>query len=237
MTTPTANSSLGSRAEVPTDADVAAARQVSRQWGWVLVGGIAAVLVGIAILSVRWDVESLAAFTGVVFAIRGITDIATSGSRPHRGAAIFSGILGLIVAIVAFSWPGPTLFVLATLTGVWLVVGGILTAVGALFVRGPLWGLWLIAGFVAVPLGSWALAHPDATLAVIVAVVGLWAIIGGVMEIFASFELRRLPEAMEAMQRSASPAPTPAVASVGDETDRSNRSVGGNPAPSPAPAG
>lgn len=199
MTTALTTGDAG-RTRVPTDEDIAAAQQLSRQWSWVLAGGIVSMLIGIAILSVRWDVDRLATFTGVIFAIRGITEIATSGSRPHRGAAIFSGMLGIIVAVVTFSWPGPTLFVLATVIGIWLAVWGIIAVIAALFERGHLWGLWLIIGLVAVPLGGWALGHPEATLAVLIAVVGMWAMIGGLMEIFASFELRNLPKALEATQ-------------------------------------
>lgn len=212
---------------VPTEADIDSARQVSRQWGWLLVGGIVSILVGIAVLSIRWDVDRLATFAGLVFAIRGITEIATSNTRPHQGAAIFSGVAGIIVAIIAFSWPGPTLFVLATLTGIWLAIWGIITVIGTLFERGSLWGLWLIAGVAAVPLGSWALAHPEATLAVIVAVIGFWAMIGGLMEIFAAFEVRRLPEALEAQRAVTTTVhtnPQPVTSSVP------------SPAPGPRPA-
>lgn len=215
---------------VPTNADIDSAREVSRQWGWLLVGGIVSMLVGLAVLSIRWDVDRLATFTGLVFAIRGITEIATSRTRPHRGAAIFSGVVGIIVAMVAFSWPGPTLFVFATLTGIWLTIWGIITVVGTLFERGQLWGLWLIAGIAAVPLGSWALAHPEATLAVIVAVIGFWAIVGGLIEIFAAFEVRKLPDALEAQRAAVTPPTSRTTQSV------SPPATGLTPVPRPAPA-
>lgn len=203
MTTITVNQG-GSALHEPSDDDIAAARQLGRQWGWLLAGGLVSMLVGIAVLSIRWDIDGLATFAAVVFAIRGVAEIASSGTRPHRGAAILSGALGIIVALIAFAWPGPTLFVLATLTGIWLMVWGVMSVIISLIERGPLWGLWLITGVVAIPLGSWALAHPDATMAVIVAVIGLWAIAGGLMEICAAFEVRKLPETLEA-RRAASP--------------------------------
>ena len=218
------------RARVPTDDDIAAAHQLSRQWGWVLAGGIVAMLVGIAVLSIRWDVDRLATFAGLVFAIRGVTEIATSGSRPNRGLAILGGVLGIVAAVVMFSWPGPTLFVLATLTGIWLAMWGIFAIVAALFERGHLWGLWLIAGIAAIPLGGWALGHPEATLAVVVAVIGIWAMIGGLLEVFAAFELRKLPEALEAMRHSTNPV------AAGTSAPTAVRSAPGS-APRPAPAG
>lgn len=216
-----------SKLYVPTEADIAAARVVSSRWGWLVAGGIVSMLIGIAVLSIRWDVDRLATFMGLVFAVRGITEIATSGSRPHRGAAVFSGVAGIIVAVIAFSWPGPTLFVIATLTGIWLAIWGLITIVATLFERVQLWGLWLIAGLAAVPLGGWALAHPEATLAVIVAVIGFWAILGGLMEVFAGFEVRGLPDALEARR---------AATTTTDPSPRSAPSAAPSPVPGSVPA-
>lgn len=217
MTNPTANPTsststslmLGSLASGPTEADIAVARRVSGLWVWVLAAGLLSIAVGIAVLTVRWDPERLALLVGVVFAVRGATDLLTSGSRPHRGLAIVSGVLGLGAAGIALAWPGPTLFVLATLVGVWLLTDGVLDAAGAVLLRGPLWALWLAAGVATAALGLWALAHPAATLAIVVAIIGVRAVLGGFVEVLASLELRRLPELLQADRDPARP-PAPA---------------------------
>ncbi len=173
------------------------ARAAAKQWGWVLAGGIATVIAGIAILSVRWTLDDLAVFTGVVFIVRGVADMATSRASISPALAIVRGVLGLVIGVMALSWPGPTLFVLATITGAWLVVWGIFTVIASLIERGPLWGLSLVAGMLAMPLGVWALGHPGVTLGVIIAVVGIWAIAAGFTYIALSLELRRLPDALD----------------------------------------
>ncbi len=173
------------------------ARAAAKQWGWVLAGGIATVVVGIAILSVRWSLGDLAVFTGVVFIVRGVADMATSRASISPALAIVRGVLGLVIGVMALSWPAPTLFVLATITGAWLVAWGIFAVIASLIERGPLWGLTVLAGVLAVPLGVWALVHPCVTLGVVIAVVGILAIDAGLTYIALSLELRRLPDAIE----------------------------------------
>ena len=182
----------------PSPGDIRTARELARRWGWLLAGGIVSVVAGLAILSIRWSVGSLAVFVGIVFVVRGVSELATSSSRAHRGLAIVSGVSGLLVGVLAIAWPAPTLFVIATFTGIWLSVWGVIAAIGSIVDRGPLWGLTLAAGIAAVPLGVWALAHPGATLAVLVAAVGIWTVMAGLTEVIAAFELRRLPEDLEA---------------------------------------
>ena len=58
----------------------------------------------------------------------------------------------------------------------------------------PDWWLLLLLGLAEVPLGVLALANPGATLAAIITVGGIWAVVVGAMRIVYAFELRRLPE-------------------------------------------
>ena len=51
----------------------------------------------------------------------------------------------------------------------------------------------LITGLLEVPLGVLALADPDATLAAIVTLAGIWGVAIGVSRVVTSFELKRLP--------------------------------------------
>lgn len=213
MTTPTSTATpstqprLETWASDPTEAEIDFARRISGLWGWVLAAGLVSIAVGTAVLTIRWDVDRLALLVGLVFAVRGATDLLTSGSRPHRGLAIVTGVLGLSAAGIALAWPGPTLFVLATLVGVWLLIDGVLNAAGAVVLRAPLWGLWLAAGAATTALGLWALAHPGATLAIIIAIIGVRAVLGGFVEVLASLELRQLPNQLQAKRH---PAPPPA---------------------------
>ena len=98
------------------------------------------------------------------------------------------------VAIIA--WPSPSLTVLGIFVGSWLIVLGTITIAGAFAARRilPDWWLLLLLGLAEVALGVLALANPGATLAAIITVGGIWAVVIGAMRIVYAFELRRLPQ-------------------------------------------
>jgi uncharacterized membrane protein HdeD (DUF308 family) len=97
---------------------------------------------------------------------------------------------------VIIAWPSPSLTVLGIFVGAWLIVLGTISISGAFAARRVLsdWWLLLLLGLAEVPLGVLALANPGATLAAIITVGGIWAVVVGAMRIVYAFELRRLRE-------------------------------------------
>jgi uncharacterized membrane protein HdeD (DUF308 family) len=92
------------------------------------VGGVLSLVLGFfAFRSVAHSVALLAVIIGVAWLISGITTLMTAISEhdlPGRGWAVFSGILGILGGFVILAWPAPTLYVLFTFFGIWLVVVG-----------------------------------------------------------------------------------------------------------------
>ena len=72
----------------------------------------------------------------------------------------------------------------------------------------PGWWLLLILGLLEVPLGVLALANPGAALAALITVAGIWAVAIGVMRIVLAFEVKRLPEELDARDPWPRRAPT-----------------------------
>ena len=107
-----------------------------------------------------------------------------------------TGLLSVAAGIAIIVWPEPGLLAVAIFLGAWLIVSGTLTIAGAFAARRllPDWWLLLILGLLEIPLGVLALATPGATLAAIITVGGIWAVVIGVMRIVIAFELKRLPE-------------------------------------------
>jgi uncharacterized membrane protein HdeD (DUF308 family) len=56
----------------------------------------------------------------------------------------------------------------------------------------------LALGLVEIPIGIWALRRPGLTLAVIVTLAGVWAIVTGVWQIMMAFEVKNLPRRLRA---------------------------------------
>ena len=78
--------------------------------------------------------------------------------------------------------------------GIFVVVSGLIHIVGAIVNRhAPNWWLVLILGLIEVPIGIWAMRRPGLTLAVIVTLAGVWAIVTGIWQIVIAFDIRSLP--------------------------------------------
>jgi uncharacterized membrane protein HdeD (DUF308 family) len=101
---------------------------------------------------------------------------------------IVRGILAIAVGIIALAWPGVTVLALVILFAVYAFIAAGLQAMQAFSSRtaGPVIG-HLLLGLVDLAAGVIALAWPGPTALVLVLIVGSWAVIAGLVEIFAAF--------------------------------------------------
>lgn len=184
------------------------AEEISKNWWLLLVNGIISIIAGVLILSIPWTLVTLAIFVGAFLILRGIFQaLSPPYSGRSQGWNVAIGIISVIVGIAIIASPtfaGFTLLVLATIIGIWIAVWGIAHIAGAISNRytSPHWWLSLLAGIFAVALGIIALYEPILTLAVAVFVVGIWAIVIGVTEIALSYEIKRLPQTVDELQKA-----------------------------------
>ena len=99
------------------------------------VGGLLSILLGIvAFRGIAEAVFILALLIGVGWVIRGIADVIEGIAHPGmpaRGWVIFIGVLSLLAGIVVLAWPAITLEALVWVTGLWLVVLGVIEVIGS----------------------------------------------------------------------------------------------------------
>lgn len=169
------------------------ARELSGSWGWFLVLGVVWTLFGMYVLSYRvGSLVAVAALVGVAFLFGGVTQLAVASQvQSWRWLYILSGILGVAAGIGTFVWPDITLYVVSILVAWYLIVFGIVHLVDAL--AGPKLGYWwtgLLLGVAELVLGVWAVRSWERSLLTMMTLVGVWAIVFGVNEIFAAFTLR-----------------------------------------------
>ncbi|MBF6558310.1 MAG: HdeD family acid-resistance protein [Acidimicrobiales bacterium] len=102
---------------------------------------------------------------------------------------IVRGILAVAVGIVALAWPGISILALVILFAVYAFIAAGMEAVKAFSSEraGSVMG-HLLLGLVDVGAGVIALAWPGPTALVLVLLVGAWATIAGLVEIYAGFE-------------------------------------------------
>ena len=175
--------------------------RLSRVWWIPLVAGVVSFGLGLAFLATDWTLKALVVVTGILFVFRGLALIfSPEEATATAGEHVIAGILGVIAGIVLIAWPGPTLLVLAFFVGAWLAVSGGFEIVVAIARRGELrhWVTTLAIGVVELALGIFAMRRPEVTLNVIVIVLGLWAVVTGVILAVQAFEIRRDAHTLQA---------------------------------------
>ena len=167
--------------------------QVNERWRIPLLAGLVSAALGLAVLAAGWSAGSLGVVTGLLFIVRGAAlalnpAYAAKGSGEH----VLAGVTGALAGLVLFAWPGPTGQVLVLFAGVWLVVsGGFQVVVSAARRRQlPCWRLTLALGVIELLLGLWAMRTPSATSVSTGAVLGIWAVMTGILLSVLAFEIR-----------------------------------------------
>jgi uncharacterized membrane protein HdeD (DUF308 family) len=152
--------------------------------------GIAAVGVGIFLLFNPFAaVRTLAWLLGLSLVIGGCLEIAAGWASGRRASAVLLGAVLIVGGLLAAFWPEVTVWTLAVLTGVSLLLHGIARILLAFAARAevPGWGWLALAGAVNVVVGIIALAWPEATVAVLAVILGVQVLLFGVLVLVAAF--------------------------------------------------
>lgn len=108
-------------------------------------------------------------------------------------ALALRGLAAILFGVLAFAWPGITLFVLVLFFGAYMLVDGIFAIVAAVRAAGEedRWWLLLIQGVLGVLAGLVAFFWPGLTALALLYFIAAWAIVTGIMEIVAAIRLRQ----------------------------------------------
>jgi len=163
-----------------------------------LFRGIAAVLFGI--IAIAWPHLTLSVLVfvfGIFAVIHGITAVVAALRNTDEqgwGLLLFQGILGILVGGVALAWPGITALAFLFLLAAWAILTGILELVAPLSF--PMSGgravLMVLAGLVSIIFGVLIAAQPANGLLAVVWLIGVYAIVYGIMYVVVYFESRSL---------------------------------------------
>ena len=172
-------------------------RDMTRLWWLYLVFGVLWILFGMWLWSYRvGSLVALAALIGITFMFSGVTEIVVGLRLPAYGwLAVTLGAVSIVAGFIVLIWPGPTLYIIAIFLGWFLFIVGMVHIVVAFARIGQrLWWLLLIQGGAEFLLGAWARGDHTRSVILFINLAGAFAIVRGVMEIFAAFELRRAGE-------------------------------------------
>lgn len=184
-------------------------RASSTWWAFVALGVVAAVLGLLLVLDLFTAVATLAVLVALGLLVTGIGELLSLGRyRPVLNAV--AGVALVVGGVLALVWPDITLWALALVVGVDLVVVGVIRIVGALELRGQDWGWLLAGGVLSVVVGLVALVWPEATILVLGVLLGVRVLVFGIEELAFGLALRSLHRTAEPPRTPGTPPPTPA---------------------------
>lgn len=104
-------------------------------------------------------------------------------------AVALRGILAIVFGIVALAFPGATLVSLAVVFGAYALVSGVFAIVAAFGSRGRDAVWYVLDGILGIAVGLATFFFPGITAQALVFLIGVWAILTGIFEVIAGFEL------------------------------------------------
>lgn len=174
-------------------------KALTDNWWLFLIQGVASVIFGILVLV--WPGETLVVLIavlgwfvlvngvlGVIFAIA-----SAASSRPW-GWKLTYGILGVLIGLLILRWPGLTALTILFIIGFWAIMVGITEIVGSIADRGeiPHAGLLGLEGVISLLFGIAMLVWPGVGLLTVALLVGIYALIHGILYCVIAFRVRAL---------------------------------------------
>ncbi len=166
-------------------------------WVLILIRGIIALLFGImAIISASFTLLFLVYLFGAYVFIDGIMAIIVSFQERKSSSlwwlVLLIGIVGLIVGVLAFIHPGNVVLVIFYLVAAWLIVAGFFSIIAAFFRANGVEWLAVIGGILSIIIGIIFFLHPTSSILSIVWLLGIFALIYGIIQIIKAFQVKAL---------------------------------------------
>jgi uncharacterized membrane protein HdeD (DUF308 family) len=174
-------------------------RVLAKNWWMVLLRGVAAILFGIA--AIAWPDLAVGVFValfGAYALVDGIFAIvaAFQGEEQDRLWHVAQGALGIIVGLVAWVYPDLTAVSLLYFIGAWALITGVLQTVAAIRLRDEITneGWLILAGALSALFGVLCFLRPRDSALALTTLIGVFAILMGVILVLFSLRLRSLRE-------------------------------------------
>lgn len=165
---------------------------VHRYWGVILAAGIVAIIFGIVVLANIWgSVRLVAILAGLFLIFAGIVQFVNAAGAERKTGKIIGGLVIVIVGLVLVFWPESSVKTVAVLVGLAFLFWGVVMAIAALVDRGEGWGIAAGFGVLLALVGIVVIAWPGPTIAILMILVGIDAILFGASLIAQGLRLRK----------------------------------------------
>lgn len=171
------------------------ARATSGWWLFLALGALSVVVGFLLLIDLAEAVWALALFVAFGLVVEGLGELLAVG-RYRTMLGTVAGVVLIVGGILAVSWPDITLWALAVVTGVGLILSGIPRLMGAFTQPRPEGWQWLAAGgALSLVAGVLALVWPGATVLVLAILLGIRLVFFGASEIAFALALRDVHKA------------------------------------------
>ena len=170
---------------------------MAKHWWTMLIRGGVAVLFGIAVILFP-DIAllTLVLLWGAYAAVDGffalVAGIRGRQTNRHWWVLVLEGIVSILAGIGALLWPEITAIILLAIIASWAVVTGVLEILAAIRLREEIEGeFWLgLSGLASIIVGILLFVFPGAGILTVLWLVGIYAIVFGVVMIILAFRLK-----------------------------------------------
>jgi uncharacterized membrane protein HdeD (DUF308 family) len=171
-------------------------------WLVPVVAGLISLLAGIVVLiAPRGSLETIALILGIYLVVTGLHGAYTALANPeetggHRRLVLTMGALALIAGVVVILRPGATVTGVAIAFGIFLILSGL----RYLFLAAVLPDKWppIVRGVFEIAGGVIVVVWPKIGLTTLAVVLGIYLILGGLLQLFIGFALRRAASSVKA---------------------------------------
>jgi uncharacterized membrane protein HdeD (DUF308 family) len=170
---------------------------LARNWWALALRGVLAIVFGVlAFVNPGLTLGALILLFGAYSLVDGVFAIIAGlrAAQRHERWWPFAleGLASIAVGIVAFLMPLAAAFALLMIASAWSIVTGIFRIAGAIRLRREIRGEWLLIlnGLLSVAFGVVIAIFPGAGLATLVWLIGMYAIVFGIILVALGFRLR-----------------------------------------------
>jgi uncharacterized membrane protein HdeD (DUF308 family) len=172
--------------------------QIARQWMWVALRGVVAILFGVlawwmpgitlAVLVLVWGAFVLA---DGLFALLAGLRIRDHG-KPLWSLVIV-GVLGILAGVVTFIWTDLTALVLLYIIAAWALLAGVFQIIAAVRFRKDIRNEWLLglSGLLSLLFGVLLVVQPAAGALAVIWMIGIYAVCFGILLLLLALRLQR----------------------------------------------
>ncbi|MBB72537.1 MAG: hypothetical protein CMF50_09090 [Legionellales bacterium] len=167
-------------------------------WVGQLIRGLLAIIFGIALvaypsLSLMIMIAIFGAFVFLNGLFAGIYALWHRKSDPSWGSHLIEGVIGIIIGLLVWFWPGLTGLILLYIIAAWAIATGIMQLVSAISLRKIIRNAALlgVTGLLSLIFGVLVCVYPVTGAVTIAWIIGIYAIIIGLLLVMCALSTRK----------------------------------------------